>query len=228
MVIELPCRQNCWLASNSFSWAQRLHTSQTIPIVLQRTLTKDWSREWFADDQLDFARLVVVHALAALAWDLAHRDLMRECDPCLDAPCDSLIFTFCLSTTWAYIRRTEQDRRLWADSPPSPCWNAAKGCPLRAINSPRLRHAKSQSTLLAGDRRPRGASVAFDGGSIRHFGRRLVGHLHRSVSVCWFTCVLCWHNWAIQYVFGDILRCFKCWDDSNCQYVWSSRGEWEN
>ncbi|OWZ59462.1 hypothetical protein C351_00007 [Cryptococcus neoformans c8] len=76
MVIELPCRQNCWLASNSFSWAQRLHTSQTIPIVLQRTLTKDWSREWFADDQLDFARLVVVHALAALAWDLAHRDLM--------------------------------------------------------------------------------------------------------------------------------------------------------
>lgn len=99
MVIELPCRQNCWLASNSFSWAQRLHTSQTIPTVLQRTLTKDWSREWFADDQLDFARLVVVHALAALAWDLAHRDLMRECDPCLDAPCDSLIFTFCLSTT---------------------------------------------------------------------------------------------------------------------------------
>ncbi|OWZ26044.1 hypothetical protein C356_07048 [Cryptococcus neoformans c45] len=44
--------------------------------ALQSTLTKDWSREWFADEQLDFARLVVIHALAALAWDLAHRDLI--------------------------------------------------------------------------------------------------------------------------------------------------------
>ncbi|OWZ59458.1 KRAB domain-containing zinc finger protein [Cryptococcus neoformans c8] len=76
MIIELPCRQDCWSASNSFAWARRLHTAQTIPQALQSTLTKDWSREWFADEQLDFARLVVIHALAALAWDLAHRDLI--------------------------------------------------------------------------------------------------------------------------------------------------------
>nr|KIR83728.1 hypothetical protein I308_06117 [Cryptococcus tetragattii IND107] len=76
MIIELPCRQDCWSASNSFAWARRLHTAQTIPQALQSTLAKDWSREWFADEQLDFARLVVIHALAALAWDLAHRDLI--------------------------------------------------------------------------------------------------------------------------------------------------------
>ncbi|WVO23720.1 uncharacterized protein IAS62_005075 [Cryptococcus decagattii] len=76
MIIELPCRQDCWSAPNSFAWARRLHTAQTIPQALQSTLAKDWSREWFADEQLDFARLVVIHALAALAWDLAHRDLI--------------------------------------------------------------------------------------------------------------------------------------------------------
>ncbi|WWC89633.1 uncharacterized protein L201_004558 [Kwoniella dendrophila CBS 6074] len=86
MIIELPCRNDCWLAPNSFAWARRLHISQTIPQALKSTLNKDWSKEWFADTQLAFARLVVIHALAALAWDLAHRDLMLPAEFSSDGP----------------------------------------------------------------------------------------------------------------------------------------------
>ena len=78
MVIELPCRYDCWLALNSRQWAQRISLGESIPSALQGTLRESWADKWFADDQLDFARLVMVHALAALAWDLTYRDVTGE------------------------------------------------------------------------------------------------------------------------------------------------------
>ncbi|WWC89621.1 uncharacterized protein L201_004546 [Kwoniella dendrophila CBS 6074] len=77
MVIELPCRQDCWFASDSFAWARRLHSTQRIAQALQSTFAKDWSNTWFSDEQLDFARLVVIFGLAALAWDISQRDLIH-------------------------------------------------------------------------------------------------------------------------------------------------------
>lgn len=78
MIIELPCRHDCWSAPNSHQWTQRLSVGDSIPSALQGTLVQTWGDKWFADDQLDFARLIMVYALAALAWDLTYRDVIGK------------------------------------------------------------------------------------------------------------------------------------------------------
>ena len=78
MIIELPCRDDCWIADDPLQWTQALHGSETISTALQRALAKSYCEKTTHDSREDFATLVLVHALGALAWDLTQRDLIGK------------------------------------------------------------------------------------------------------------------------------------------------------
>lgn len=73
--IELPSTSDSWDAVTSFQWAQTLSAPRSIAVAL-RPLLHQPRRTDATDHRNDFAQLVLVHAVAGLAWDMAHRDLV--------------------------------------------------------------------------------------------------------------------------------------------------------